>query len=529
MRRWHWIGAAIIAIAAALPLALLATNAAGPPDGKGRPAGPPASIRLGPDPLTIACDGIAASRLTVELLDARGRPVANGTTVFFDVQYGFASPVQAQTTRGEASTDVRLYPAAQQFPDDAEVVVHAGDLRASILIRCANGGGAPCNPFSPPQHPMSPPCPPPPDPCAPSPPAHPLSPPCPSEPSLPPISCTPAESADEPLYHLTLRAEEDAGIVTVYAGIEDLGGGPYQALAVQVCASPLLQFLGGQPTTTAPAGCSPISRDYWAISMSCEGDAAGLSSFGDLWVFKYACESQGPTHVAIGAGASVRQGDAPAPIQVSPSLIECSQPAGALPCPAMSESDPDPSYELFVEASESGGVVTASVGVIAVDEEPYQAVQWHVCAAELGLLQITPVDQAPPECSFSAWDGKRVLLGCLDLTGPNLDYSGPVFELLFSCQGDDAIQLLLETFNYDSFVADDPSFPHPPIAVRGSQLACSQAGPPTPTPTSTPTPDPCAPFLSPPCLTPALDPAVGSDATPTPTPRPERSARPGRP
>src|SRR6185436_7773606 len=100
-----------------------------------------ATLELALDPLSTRCDGVDAATLTAEMLDSRGKRVADGTDVFFEVQYGFADPVTSQSNKGEASTQIRLYPEAAQFPGQAEVVAHAGDLRSSIGIGCSEESG----------------------------------------------------------------------------------------------------------------------------------------------------------------------------------------------------------------------------------------------------------------------------------------------------------------------------------------------------------------------------------------------------
>jgi hypothetical protein len=176
MHRRGWMAGAAISAAIALSVGLFATASSqnGPPDDRGRPPGVPASIQLTPDPLSIQCDGIDASTITVRVVDARGRPVPDGTAVYFDALYGFVDPVVTETTRGEATTQARLYAYAKNFPHRAKVDVTIGDLRASIGLDCAPPSPQ-CGPDA------SPPCP------TPTPCNVPFSPPCP-EPT-PPIIC----------------------------------------------------------------------------------------------------------------------------------------------------------------------------------------------------------------------------------------------------------------------------------------------------------------------------------------------------
>ena len=177
----------------------------------------PASIELSANPLFIRCDGSQSSTLSAQVRDGKGKDVPNGTLVTFFNPYGSAEPSEAQTRKGRAETDVRIF--AGEFPPQfADIYVQAGDLRASFAVRCVLppvcapsppmerslaartrtsrtqapttrtptpplSASPPCvdpPPTPNPCWPLSPPnpgdgCPPP---CAPSPPQHPLSPPC---------------------------------------------------------------------------------------------------------------------------------------------------------------------------------------------------------------------------------------------------------------------------------------------------------------------------------------------------------------
>lgn len=148
----------------------------------------PASIQLTPSPLTIDCDGVQSSLLTVRLTDARGKAVEDGTEVHFVSYDAGVEIVRGETRRGEASA--RIIP--NQAGGWVQVTVGAGELEASIVIRCRPVPS--CQPMSPPQHPMSPPCEPQPGCNIPfSPPQHPMSPPCEEPPG-----CTNAFSPPQP-------------------------------------------------------------------------------------------------------------------------------------------------------------------------------------------------------------------------------------------------------------------------------------------------------------------------------------------
>jgi hypothetical protein len=96
--------------------------------------GPPARLKVTAEPAGLACNGATGSTVSATVIDAEGSPVANGNEVHFDVRVsGVATPVVAKTVDGIAvSTVVPLSGVVQGVP----VVVTAGDVQESVLIRC---------------------------------------------------------------------------------------------------------------------------------------------------------------------------------------------------------------------------------------------------------------------------------------------------------------------------------------------------------------------------------------------------------
>ena len=96
--------------------------------------GPPARLKVAADPAGLACDGVAGSTVSATVIDAEGSPVANGNEVHFDVRaLGVATPRIAKTADGVAvATVTPLSGVLQGVP----VVVTAGDVQESVLIRC---------------------------------------------------------------------------------------------------------------------------------------------------------------------------------------------------------------------------------------------------------------------------------------------------------------------------------------------------------------------------------------------------------
>jgi len=139
-------------------------------------------MQLTPDPLTVRCDGSEQSTITVRVTDVNGRPVTDGTNVYFSAYNGNTTPAFAQTRSGVASTSVVFY--GELFKPGPNVIVDAGVLEAGVRVRCFPNSNPP--PPSPPPCPLSPPSSPP---CVPPPTPTPV--PCGSQPSVSPPCPTP--------------------------------------------------------------------------------------------------------------------------------------------------------------------------------------------------------------------------------------------------------------------------------------------------------------------------------------------------
>jgi hypothetical protein len=157
------------------------------------------SVELATLPDEIVCDGLHTSAVRVRLSDGNGKPVRDGTPVYFSTlgRPGFTSPPVGLTTNGVAWTHAGAYPAPQSPYQPFSVEVDAGRIQATIRVFCLPEGPPPCEtPASPPQvsppdassPPQSPPSQvsPPPPPCP-----TPQSPPTCDGPTSPPQSVSP--------------------------------------------------------------------------------------------------------------------------------------------------------------------------------------------------------------------------------------------------------------------------------------------------------------------------------------------------
>jgi hypothetical protein len=142
-----------------------------------------------PQPSAIPCDGNTPSTIQVFLRNGLGDPVKDGTPVYFDVFNGSASPPNATTYRGAASTNVVIY--SDSYSAQPNVGVRSGDLETAVRLRCLPNSNCPVSP--PPN--SSPPCAPAPFPCNPSPGADVNSPPCAVVTPISPPICAPNQTS----------------------------------------------------------------------------------------------------------------------------------------------------------------------------------------------------------------------------------------------------------------------------------------------------------------------------------------------
>jgi hypothetical protein len=110
--------------------------------------GPTKNIALTADPPVVDCNGSNTSKVTATLTTEDGKPVANGVDVGFGVSVlGTANPLVTNAGGGTASTVVTPLSGANDAsnpgPKGVPVIVFAGDVMGSILVRCSGAPAAP--------------------------------------------------------------------------------------------------------------------------------------------------------------------------------------------------------------------------------------------------------------------------------------------------------------------------------------------------------------------------------------------------
>jgi hypothetical protein len=156
--------------------------------------------------------------------------------------------------------------------------------------------------------------------------------------------CEPGDSnPPDAEYAMTLRAEEDGGIITVYAGIDDRGGGNYQAAQWSICRSTTLGFIGVEPAPGAPEQCH-LSSESERTLLGCI-DLSGepvMDTFGDIWIVRYQCLRPGEVRIYLGREQTFLY-DSPstvAPTTIQSTQVTCTQPApGMTPSPTITVPD----------------------------------------------------------------------------------------------------------------------------------------------------------------------------------------------
>jgi hypothetical protein len=160
----------------------------------------------------------------------------------------------------------------------------------------------------------------------------------------------------------------------------------------------------------------------------------------------------------------------------------------------------------------------------------YQAVQWDIDYDE-SLVSVVSMTRdtasgAPANCATKNDNGTRVLLGCIDITGPNLEYSGNAWNVVFQCNASNpgnADFILENTSGATASTFVKVGTTREPIHTHDDSIFC---GPPpateTPTPTATSTSTASA------TKTPSGTPTRTRTPTRTPTPTPTIPVPPGQ-
>jgi hypothetical protein len=163
-----------------------------------------------------------------------------------------------------------------------------------------------------------------------------------------------------------------------------------------------------------------------------------------------------------------------------------------------------------------GAQFTVNVGIFHSGQPNYQAVQWKIDYNQPQVTYVSAVEHtgAPSVCTSISDNGDTTLLGCLDLSGPNLTYSGIAYDVTYQCAATEGIATLnlVETTGATAQTFVKVSTTQQPIHTHGDSISCGGAPPadtPTPAPTLTvgPPESPTATPVSP-----------GPAATPTPLP-----------
>jgi hypothetical protein len=191
-------------------------------------------------------------------------------------------------------------------------------------------------------------------------------------------------------------------------------------------------------------------------------------------------------------------------------------------------------YTMSTNASEAAGVVTVHAAIANIDGGAYQSSTWSVDYDQTKLSFVSAAAVGGCSNASQADNGDRVLLGCIDFVGDNLNLFGNVWTLTFNCTAAGAVTFDLLNPNVDTLVTKQASSPQ--VGVTSSNTSCPGAAPtatdtPTATATRTPTSIPATRTPAQGTATPTFTPTVlgGTPAatdTPAPPPAGETPAPP---
>ncbi len=171
------------------------------------------------------------------------------------------------------------------------------------------------------------------------------------------------------------------------------------------------------------------------------------------------------------------------------------------------------SIEVNIASTQANVAVPFTVLASLVHAQPpYQSAQWFIeydeTLIDIDIAGTAKLGAAPSQCFSKNDNGTRVLLGCLDLGGPNITYSGNVWNIPATCIANGTAAFQIFGINVNSFVKIGAVVQ--PAHGHDDSIFCGPP-PPTDTPTATDTP---APATNTPTPTPS------NTATPTRTPTP---------
>jgi hypothetical protein len=151
----------------------------------------------------------------------------------------------------------------------------------------------------------------------------------------------------------------------------------------------------------------------------------------------------------------------------------------------------DGQYSMEVSVNETsvpvGGQFTAYASVHH-SAGPYEGAQWNIDYDEMildaGTIVLDPAASGACGASSKHDNGSRVLLACLNTSGPNITYSGTVFRVQFRCVDEGVASLTLTTGISPTSVQNGTAMQA--IHLHHDSVTCG-AGSPLPT-QSPPTP-----------------------------------------
>lgn len=176
-------------------------------------------------------------------------------------------------------------------------------------------------------------------------------------------------------------------------------------------------------------------------------------------------------------------------------------------------------YSMALDIQEAsvarGGEFSIDISLDPAGMPAYQGAQWWVSydPAFVEIVSVAPAAGAPGECNLQSIRPESVLMGCIDLAGPNLNYGGAAFRVRARCLQDSTLRI--ELYEPETFVSD--GLDNQPVHFHGDEVVCGVGGavvvatPPTVSPAPTR-------LAAPPDITVGPDPSNAtprsSDATP---------------
>jgi hypothetical protein len=268
-----------------------------------------------------------------------------------------------------------------------------------------------------------------------------------------------------------VRATESSGVITLTAGVTDLGGGSYIGAQWSICygLSAPIEFVAA----VGVVNCSPQDDRHGRTLLAClSTESNPIVSFGDKWRIRYRCVELGNVNFKLDASLPITfmaRSSAMdiAPISITNASAECTAIAATrtptstptpVPTPhnfAVMRMDADPlipGIQEFV-VRPVNDLIPIAIDITDLGDEPYSSYSWGFDFLTTALAFEAPLVEVGPaiglnSCSYTTGPSpldpllSRMQSGCASLNATT-SYAGTTTTFNVRCLTAGTFQLVL--------------------------------------------------------------------------------------